>query len=300
MSRLWRRARNDRPPRLGRQSAAATSGESPSRMRARAELSTGLRSGPGGQQRTCITGLRSQAPLMLHAAIAKEPEPWAAHAADFARVCVAAGAAGPIGGDRLRLDVHVGPGSALVLSEASATLLLPGRDGARSRTDFRIHVDSAATLILLPEPIIAAHGCDHLNDVRVELAADARLVMREELLLGRHGEGPGRVRQRIRVLRTDAPVYSQDLELGTATAAAPAVADGHRAIGSLLVVDPTLDACSQETIGLPGDTRMMPLSTGAVVLSTLAGDHLALRRQIAAGLTVLGPPWDPLPPGPTH
>ncbi len=52
---------------------------------------------------------------------------------------------------------------------------------------------------VLPEPVIAARGCGHLGDVRVELGPGARLVLREELLPGRHGEQPAAVVQQLRV-----------------------------------------------------------------------------------------------------
>lgn len=278
------------------------------RMRAQAAIATEPGTTPDGRTRTRLTRLRSQAPLMLYSTRAKEPEPWASHGGDPARVSLAAGAAGPVGGDRLRLDVEVGPETALVLTDVSPSLLLPGRDGAPSRMDVRIHVAREGTLVWLPEPLVAARGCDHLSDVRVDLADDARLLLREQVLLGRHGEPPGRVRLSTRVRRAGRALFRQDLELGAGAGDTPAVAGAHRAVASVLVVDPDWRDAGppgpererQRTRLLPGDAVLTPLAAGAVLIGALCDDNLELRDRIADGLTALGPPWDLRPARTRH
>lgn len=63
----------------------------------------------------------------------------------------------------------MGPGSALIFSEVSPTLLLPGPHGEESRTEIDIHVGAGATLAWLPQLVIAAQGCRHRTDVRIAL-----------------------------------------------------------------------------------------------------------------------------------
>lgn len=153
-------------------------------MRASADLATEQQELPGGRTRTVVTTLRCRAPLSLRLTMAEDRDPWTGDAPDVARVCLAASAAGPVGGDRLALDVDVGAHSTLVVREVSTTVLLPGPDGARSRTRTTVRVRPHATLVWLPEPVVAAAGCHHLADVRIDLEAGARLLLREELLLG--------------------------------------------------------------------------------------------------------------------
>ena len=262
------------------------------RMRAAAVLSTELVAGARGAPRTRVVNMRSKAPLKLRPTIASAPEPWAAHAADYVRVCLAASAGGPVGGDRLRLDVLVGAGSSLVLTEASATLVLPGHDGAQSRLEVNVTVQEGGTFVWLPHPVIAAHGCHHLTAVTVDLAPDSRLLLREELVLGRRGEPSGRLRQRLRVRRAGLPVLAQDLDLGGDTS--PAVTGRHGAVGSLLVVDPDLGQVAPAL--LPEDGALLPLAAaGAVLASGLSADSSALRTQLDHALTLIGAPWDPRP-----
>ena len=264
------------------------------RMYAHARLGTELRTGPGGP-RTHVTTLHSAPPLALRQTIATRAEPGVSTTPGIARVSLTAAAAGPIGGDQYRLDVQVGAGSALVLNEVSATLLLPSHDSAVSRTVIRVTVDAAGTLIWLPGPVIAAHRCDHLNEVQVDLAAGARLLMREEFLLGRHHEPSGRLRQRVRIRQEGHPLYRQDFDLGAPAWDTPGVAAGYRAVGSLLVVDPSWQDTTPPAQELPGQAALMPLAGAAVLISALAEDSLALHHHLEAGLAALGPPWQPCP-----
>lgn len=267
-------------------------------MNARAQLATEYVPAPDGHEeesRSRVSTLRSEAPLMLRLTMSKGPEPWAITESQMVRVCIAAGAAGPVGGDHLQLIADVGAGSTLFLSDISATLLLPGPHGEQSRIDTRIQVGVGATLIWLPEPIIAAAGCNHLNTVHIDLEPGSRLLMREELLLGRHGELPGTIRQHVRVSLDGQPLYHQHLDLGPDIPGwdSPAIAHSHRALGSILTVDPAWSTAPPPAQSLTGDAALLPLSGPAVLISALAGDSLQLRQLLGEGLKALGPPWTP-------
>jgi urease accessory protein len=254
-------------------------------MRARAALATERTA--GGHTR--IGTLRSQAPLVLRPTHPKGPEPWTDQDRRAARVCLTAGAAGPVGGDEYELTVDVGAGSTLVLREISATLLLPGPRGEQSRLRVTVHVGAAATFVWLPEPVIAAHGCHHSSDVRVELGTGARLVLREELLLGRHGERPGSVVQRLRVRLGERPLLHQQLALGPGAVGwdSAAVTAGRRAIGSIVVVDPSWSDFPVAAAPLGDTAAVLPLAGPAAMVSALAPDALALRRCLDTGLAHL-------------
>lgn len=265
-------------------------------MRARAELAVALAPAAGGRTRSRVSRLRSDGPVLLRPAIATGAEPlrrWDLEGPGAARVARVAGAGGPLGGDDLRLRVDVGPGAALVLRDVSATVALPGPHGDVSRMDTSVRVGRGATLVWLPEPVIAARGCDHHVSTRVDLDRGARLVVREELLLGRYGEAetPGTVRQRLRVCVEGRPVYDQEIAVGPGAPGwqGAAVTGGRPALGNVLVLDPEWGT---GRYGLPrvearADAALLPLSDAAVLLTALADDALALRRVLDAGLAGL-------------
>jgi urease accessory protein len=264
-------------------------------MRAYASVATERVVGADGRPRSRVTEMRGQAPLLLRLVEPGIPEPLAANVGDAARVCLAAGAAGPIGGDQYRFDVVVGARSTLVLTEVSATLLLPGPGGAQSQMFTHVRVEDGATLIWLAQPVIAAKDCRHVNDIRVEMAAGARLLVREQLVLGRHGERPGRLIQRMRVRRDHRPLYHQELAIGDDESGwdGAAVAHRHRALGSMLIVDPDWDDGGPATMPLDTATALLRLDAPAVVLSAVADDTVALGRALDAGLATIGSPWNP-------
>lgn len=252
------------------------------RMTARSRLAT--RAGPGA---SVISVLRAEAPLLLRPTRATGPDPWQVPGA--ARVSLTAGAVGPIGGDDYRLDVDVGAASTLVLGDVSPTLLLPGPDGAASRYTVTVTVGADATLIWLAEPLIAAAGCHHRQRITVDLHPSARLVLREELLLGRSGETCGTVAQHSAVRRGGRSLHRADLTVGPDAPGydGPAVLGGARAVGSLLVVDPGRPEPPAGRV-LSGRAAVLELAGPAALISAVAENNLALRRDLTAGLVHLG------------
>ncbi|PVA05430.1 urease accessory protein UreD [Thalassorhabdomicrobium marinisediminis] len=258
-------------------------------MSARAVLTSAL----DARGRSLIQTLRSDGPLVLRKSNPKGPEPLTHRSPDVARVALAAGTAGPLGGDDYALDVRVGAGSTLVLQEVSAMLILPGLSGAASRMTIRVEVEDGATFVWLAEPIIAAHRCNHRHEVRVTLAPDARMILREETLLGRHGEPAGDLSSRLRVTRDGTPLYDQQIAFGPASDGweGAAVLDRHRAVGSVIAVDPDwIDAAPSVQPYAP-TAALTPLAGPGVAIGAVAPDSLSLRQLLMRGLNELGPPW---------
>ena len=259
-------------------------------MKARAELVAAA--GPDGRVRLPV--LRSEAPLILRRTAEA--------------VYLASGAAGPLGGDTLELRIEVRPGATLRLRTVAAAVALPGRYGQESRLTITATVGAGARLEYLPEPTVAADGARHRTDVSVRLAADATLVLRDEVLLGRHGERGGACRTRLAVDRDGGrgrrPLLRHELDVsGTDPASlGPAVLAGHRAAGTLLTVDPdgthepagtgggvTFSEFSEagaEGNAAAGGQRwvaVMPLAGPGVLVTALAHDTRTLRRRLEAG-----------------
>lgn len=265
-------------------------------MRAQARLATEADPRSGQRVHSRLHTLRSDWPLMLRTTLADTQGAaacWAGQDAAPAHVHLTAAGAGPVGGDQLHLQVRVGAGSALVFGEVSPTLLLPGPHGEQSRLDVDLHVEAGATLAWLPQLVIAAQECRHRTDIRVTLAPGARLLLREEVLFGRHGEHPGRFAQRLRITCENQPLYDQELDIGPGAAGwcGPAITAGHRSAGTLIVIDPGLSGAAHE--GMCGDdtsiedTATMPLYDAGMVVSSLAPDTMTMRRRLDAALTGL-------------
>lgn len=213
---------------------------------------------------TRLPVLRSQAPLVLR----RTPD----------AVYLVGGAAGPIGGDSLELRIDVRDGAALRVRTAAAAVALPGPDGRESVLTVSATVGQGGRLEYLPEPVVVCAGARHATIIRVTLAEGASLLLRDELLLGRHGEQGGASRTSLLADYAGRPLLRQALAVsGTdPVSLGPAILAGHRAVGTLLLVDPARSASP----GGDAEVAVMPLAGPGILVTALAHDAVTLRGRL--------------------
>lgn len=147
----------------------------------------------------------------------------------------------PVGDDRIDVEIDVGPDTAITVRSSGATLARRGERDAVSVASTSASVARGSTLCWLVEPGVAAAGARHHSRVVVTLDLSARLVWREEVVLGRFGEDvPGSWRAGIDVRRGERPLFVGELDLGPAAPqwTSASVFGGARSMVSTLVVDP--------------------------------------------------------------
>jgi len=212
-----------------------------------------------------IPRLRSQVPLVLR------PTREAVY-------LVSAGG-GPVGGDVLDLRIEVCAGAAVRLRTVAASTALPGADGAESVLAVHASVAHGGMLEYLPEPMVVANGARHTTDIRVDLAVGATLVLRDEIILGRHGERGGACCTRLRADYDGRPLLRHDVTVdGTdGVSLGPAVLAGHRAYGTVLRAG---EAGAPVAAQAHPGVAVMPLAGPGVLVSALAPDSLALRQLL--------------------
>ncbi|MEV5599708.1 urease accessory protein UreD [Streptomyces sp. NPDC052496] len=207
-----------------------------------------------------------------------------------ARVCVVGAMSAPLGGDRLRIEATAEDGADLCVTAVAATVALPGRTAGHATYDVELTVGDGARLEWLPEPLISAEGSDLRMTTTVHLAPTARLVLREEQVLGRSGERTGRLSSRLTVHRAGRTLLDQETAYGPGAPGwdTAAVLGGHRATGQLLVVDPAYDEQPAEVLLLgtgpdEGQGVRCPLAGPAALTTAVAPDALRVRRLLEAG-----------------
>ena len=223
-----------------------------------------------GRGGTRLTVLRGESPLLLRRTGGRGGAGVTVH--------LVGGAAGPLRGDDLRVEVAVGAGARLTVRSVAAQLALPGRAGLpASRLDIRAEV--AGTLRWLPEPLIAAAGCDHVTSTRVDVAEGGALLWREDLVCGRHAEPTGMVRLSTTIRYAGSTLYRHDLSVAPEARSA-AVLGEFRALGTLVAVP-----------GLPGPGGFAPTDRAAIMplagpgmLATALGEDI---REVRAALDPL-------------
>jgi urease accessory protein len=208
------------------------------------------------------------------------------------RVHVVAVGGGPLGGDRLRLRVELGPGERLAVHSAAATVVQPGRvAGTVASFDVEAVLAEGAALDWRPEPTVVCDGAVWEPSLRLDLAAGARARVVEQLVLGRSGQVGGRCASSTRATVGGVPVLASTTQVDGADPALTGIGGtgGARSVGSLLVVgESTPDA--QES-GEDDDVvwARTPLSGPGRLLTAVGSTRAVarvLRREEGAQ-----PPW---------
>jgi urease accessory protein len=175
------------------------------------------------------------------------------------RVHLVHGAGGPLGGDDLALDVDVAAGAALRLRSAAVTLVQPSA-AAPGPARWRVAADvgAGARLDWGPEPTVVCAGAAMQARLRVRLDAGAAAVVREVVVLGRHGERGGRYRGELVVDVGGVPLLAHTTLLDGADEVlrGPGGTAGARAVGTLLLAGAAAGAASApEPTGEPAGVR---------------------------------------------
>lgn len=165
--------------------------------------------------------------------------------ASSARVCLVPDGAVLLAGDALRLEVVVGDGATLTLVEPTGTVAY-NMDGAEAGWQASITLGDGATLVWAAEPFVVATGASVRRTTQVTVGRGARLALRETLVLGRHGERPGRGRVDWSAYDGDGrPLLVESLELD-GRSALPGILGGpgsvHRVLGSVTALGLDLPA----------------------------------------------------------
>ncbi|HVS28823.1 MAG TPA: urease accessory protein UreD [Solirubrobacteraceae bacterium] len=202
----------------------------------------------------------------------------------WASVALVQTAAGPLGGDRLEIEVEIGPGARLELRPLAATIAYPARVPARQRA--RCLVASGGRLAWLGRPVVLAAGCRFETAVDMRLESGGAAVLRETVVLGRHGESAGSYESGLSATLGGEPLLRDRVALhaGDAATRSLAVLGGRRAYGSVALLG--LDAASPGQFELAGRGRLTRAvaDDAAELDARLAPAEAAYLAALAAGL----------------
>jgi urease accessory protein len=149
-----------------------------------------------------------------------------------ARVAVAAAGMVLLGGDQVHVEIDVGPGCTLEIEDVGGTVAYRG---ARSSWLLEARVGAGGSLLWHGLPFVVTEGAHVERRSSVVLDSDARSVIRETLVLGRHGERGGRLVSGLVVVDEGGPILIEHLEADGA-APEPGVLGGNRVIDAVIAV----------------------------------------------------------------
>lgn len=167
-----------------------------------------------------------------------------------------------LGGDAVELLLRVGAGVTLEIIEPAGMVAYNAR-GQASSWHTRVHIEAGASLIWHGCPFVAAQGSNASRLTELSLAADARVLLRETLVLGRSGETDVQVRNRLSVLQEGREILIDDLAINTHNRHLPGI------VGSAKVVSSVL-AAGWRPRGDVADPRRFDLEQPAAVYRALS------------------------------
>ena len=203
-------------------------------------------------------------------------------------------AGGIVAGDRLDIEVTVGPGAAVTLTSAAAEKIYRS-EAEPARIATRLILAPASRAAWIPQETILFDGARLRRRFAVDLAADASFVVAEIVVFGRAASGErdiaGALHDSWRVRRAGRLVFADETRLeGTigTTLARAAVANGAGACALVLVAGPDApDRLDAVRAGLDALGRTASVEAGAslkdgiIVARMLARSGELLRLAVA-------------------
>ena len=205
-------------------------------------------------------------------------------------------AGGLTGGDRLDYRLDLAAGAVAVGTTQTAERAYLSRAGA-ARVRVELHLGAGARLHWLPQEMILFEGAAIDRGLRVDMAADAELVMLETLVLGRAAMGERLTRialtDRREVIRGGRPAMLEAILLDDADLVRPGVAglNGAVAVATLAQFAPdATDRLARLRAVLPDDGAVRAAASawdGKLVARFMAPQAWPLRQAVARAIETL-------------
>jgi urease accessory protein len=205
-------------------------------------------------------------------------------------------AGGIAGGDQLTVAIAVDEGGRLTVTTAAAEKAYRSI-GPPATIDVRLTIGAGGLVRWLPQELILFNRARIRRSIDIDLAENATLVLAESVLFGRSAMGEtvavGAFFDRWRVRRGGRLVYAETVRLEGLIAeklARPAVADGGRAIATVLLIpgdDSAVAAARALSEGFRGEVGLSSWN-GITVVRICAKEGSHLRHDLVSILTQCG------------
>ncbi|MFW6077691.1 MAG: urease accessory protein UreD [Hyphomicrobiales bacterium] len=195
-------------------------------------------------------------------------------------------AGGLTGGERMNWEVTAGPDCHGVVTTQACEKVYRAASGT-AEVATRLEVAEGARLDWLPQETILFDRARLSRTITAELSPDARLLIVEAVIFGRHAMGErvnsGALRDRWRIRRCGRLIHAEDLRLEGAVAdtlARPAVLAGHRTMASVVYCGEDAEMHLEKARAAIGEAGGASAFAGKLVARITAADGMALRRAL--------------------
>ena len=201
---------------------------------------------------------------------------------DALTIHLVGGAAGPLGGDCIQLELDVAADATLIVRSVAASMAQPGPGAQSSGSTATISttLSAGAALDWWPEPLVSVASSRHTMHTDLAVAGGAHARWVDEVVLGRHGEPSGALVMNQRVTVDGHPVLSHQVAFGPSLRSAGRHGNGSVAITGIEVGVPAYKPMSM----VEGSLRVarFPLSLTATAWIGLGDDLDVVRSALSA------------------
>ena len=197
---------------------------------------------------------------------------------------------GLAGGDRFAFDIAVEDGARLTVTSQAAERVYRTL-GPAAEVEVKLRADAGTLLLWLPQESILFDGAALSRRIEADLAADARLLAVESIILGREAMGEtvshASLRDRWRIRRDGRLIFADDVAFEGAPPATKATLGTARAFATVVLASPDAEARLDAVRAAIGAAGSASAWTGKLVARLLARDGFALRKSLIPALGVL-------------
>jgi urease accessory protein len=197
---------------------------------------------------------------------------------------------GLAGGDRFAFDIAAEENARLTVTSQAAERVYRSL-GPAADVEVTLRADAGATLMWLPQETILYDGAALTRRISAELAADARFLAVESVILGREAMGErvrhARLHDRWRVRQGGRLIFADDIAFDGPPPDSLATLGPSRAFATLVMVSPRAEDLLEAARAAIGPRGAASAWSGKLVARFSARDGFELRKSLIPALTLL-------------
>lgn len=197
---------------------------------------------------------------------------------------------GLAGGDQFSFDITADQDTRLTVTSQAAERVYRSL-GPEAQVEVRLAAGDDATLLWLPQETILFDGAALARSITAELAATARFLAVESVILGREASGESvsdaRFTDRWRIRQGGRLVFADDIAFAGAPPSTAATLGQKRAFATLVMIAPEAEDLLELVRAAIGARGAASAWSGKLVARLVATDGFDLRKSLIPALNVL-------------
>jgi len=197
---------------------------------------------------------------------------------------------GLAGGDRFTFAITAEENARLTVTSQAAERVYRSL-GPAADVEVKLDAQPNATLIWMPQETILFDGAALTRRITADLAADARFLAVESVILGREAMGEtvrqAKLHDRWRIRQEGRLIFADDIAFDGPPPASPATLGQARAFATVVLVSPRAEDLLDTARTLIGHRGSASAWDGKLVARLIARDGFDLRKSLIPALTLL-------------